>query len=617
MVISSPCSNSALSARKKTARLSQRHTWLVLCVALWAAVAAPHARADFYVAPNGSDQNAGTEAAPFATIQQAQKAVRAVIAAGLSSNMMVLLRAGTYPLAEPLVFGPDDSGTEKFSVTYSAFPGETVVISGGRPITGWQHGDGKLWTVQLPDVAAGRWYFPELFVNGQRAVRARTPNRDAKAPFYQLTGATLSNDLSRWELKLAPGQVAAWKNLSDVEAVVLGTWEITRKRLEAVAPQTGTVTLAPPHVRGHSSIQPAAGMFCYFENARAMLDEPGEWYLDRQTGILAYWPLPRQDMTKAGVVAPVLTRLLDVKGTPDHPVRNLHFRGIEFAYTTWELPAFGYTGVQACFYNLTDFNGSKVLGRIEEAIRFEFAQDCSVEDGEIAHLGGTGIAFRRGCVNDLIEGNRIYDISANGVMIGEATDTSNATESVRSNRVANNEIHSCGIVYYGGEGLWAGFTEATRIDHNLLYDLPSLAISVGWQWNDLPTNCKGNVVEANCVHHAETMLADGGGIYFLGNQPGSIIRGNLVRDIHKNSLSTPFYNQCGIYLDDGCRGILVESNIIFRVDKPISHNMGVKDDWNKLQANYAEAEPDGPGFFKAVADQAGPEPAFRKLLIVP
>jgi len=133
--------------------------------------------ADFYVAVGGKDTNAGTAAAPFATLARAREAVRGKIKDGLTQDIVVEIRGGTYPVAETLTFGPEDSGTEKYSITYAAAPGEKVVLDGGRRIGGWKKGTDRIWTAVLPEAKAGTWYPRQLFVDGQRAIRARTPNQ--------------------------------------------------------------------------------------------------------------------------------------------------------------------------------------------------------------------------------------------------------------------------------------------------------------------------------------------------------------------------------------------------------------------------------------------------------
>ena len=102
--------------------------------------------ADFVVAVTGDDRNPGTEAQPLATIRRARDAVRELRKAQPERDVLVLIRGGTYYVAEPLVFTSDDSGREHGSVTYAAYPGERPVLSGGQRITGFQVDAAGLWT---------------------------------------------------------------------------------------------------------------------------------------------------------------------------------------------------------------------------------------------------------------------------------------------------------------------------------------------------------------------------------------------------------------------------------------------------------------------------------------
>ena len=541
--------------------------------------------ADFWVAPGGSDRNPGTADRPFATIVRARDAVRARIGAGLQADLTVLIRGGTYEQVEPLVFGLEDSGSAEHGITYAAYPGETAVVSGGRRLTGWQRGEGEVWSAPVD----GDWAFRQVFVNGRRAVRARTPNLDAEPWTVRLTGAELAPDMPRHTLTFAPEALAAWRNIEDVEVVVLGEWEVTRKRLQAVDPATGGVTLLPPHVQGHPNITPRPGMAAYFENAREMLDQPGEWYLDRTTAMVTYWPRPGEDLETAEVVAPVLTRLLEVRGTDAEPVRNLHFRGLWFAYTDWPLPPAGYTGAQACFYYP---GGGETeddrAGRMGATVEWEFAEGCSLTDGQLADLGGVGLALRRGCRGNRIEGNEVCDIGGNGIMVGEnlsglyagAEGGPPEIEVPRDNRIANNHVHRCGLDYYGAVGIWVAFTDGTVVAHNLVHDLPYTGVSLGFEWDTKPTVCANNVVEYSDIHDVMQKLADGGCIYTLGRQPGTVLRGNLLHDVHYSEVAqqSPFSNN-GIFFDQGSQGYLVEGNAVYgTAGPPIRFNQSGPDE---------------------------------------
>ena len=180
---------------------------LLTCILLLARGLRAEASVEFYVSPTGDDKNPGTEEKPFASLTRAGNAVREETKTGQTANIVVFLRGGTYELKEPLVLGPAYSGTGKFSITYRAYLSEKPIISGGRRITGWKSGPGKIWQAELPEVRAQNWHFRQLFVDGQRAIRARTPNVDEQAPYLKVTDAELKEEEGVWKVNLHPGQV--------------------------------------------------------------------------------------------------------------------------------------------------------------------------------------------------------------------------------------------------------------------------------------------------------------------------------------------------------------------------------------------------------------------------
>jgi hypothetical protein len=565
---------------------------------------------DFYVAAGGSDDNAGTIDEPFATLARARDAVRKRIASGLKGDVTVLIRGGTYELSETLTFGPEDSGTDEHAVTYAAYPGEQVVISGGRRISGWQQGDGGMWTAPVPGVKQRQWFFRHLFVNGQRATRARTPNVVDDKPHWQLTGATLSPDLTSYTLTIAPQRLGAWTNVSEMEIMVAGNWAINRKRVAAVDRTSGTVTLAPPHASGHNAIRPSPGRWCCFENAPELLDLPGEWYLDRATGVLSYLPREGEDVSAAEVVAPALARLIEVTGTPDKSVRNLHFQGLSLQYAGWQLPEHGYLGIQACHFT-KGRDWKRPWARIPAAVCFNFAEGCSVRGGTVAHLGGGGIELIDSCHQNIIEGNHIHDVSGNGIMLGGPREQDRVP---RDNRIANNYVHACGVEYYGAVGIWVGFANGARVSHNLVHDLPYTGISVGWQWNSEPTPCKNNVVEQNHVYDVMKALCDGGCIYTLGLQPGTVIRGNHLHDV-KRSLFAQGAPNNGMFIDQGSKGYLFERNVIYNTSAELVRFNQCAHDWHTWRDNHFGKETDVTKSGKEIVTAAGLEEPYRRRLL--
>lgn len=145
----------------------------LILLALWAALPCAAEDLSYFVAPDGRDADPGTAAAPFATLAHARAAVRTAVTKGLAGAVTVHVGGGTYLLDEPLVFTPEDGGTQQYAVRYKARGEDKPVISGGRRVTGWQRGRGEVWTATIPEVKRGQWYFRQLFVDGKRGVRAR------------------------------------------------------------------------------------------------------------------------------------------------------------------------------------------------------------------------------------------------------------------------------------------------------------------------------------------------------------------------------------------------------------------------------------------------------------
>ncbi|MCX8108597.1 MAG: right-handed parallel beta-helix repeat-containing protein, partial [Verrucomicrobiae bacterium] len=187
---------------------------------------------------------------------------------------------------------------------------------------------------------------------------------------------------------------------------------------------------------------------------------------------------------------------------------------------------------------------------------------CVFERCEFVHLGSSAVSIEGKSEGNRISGCHVYDVGGNGIMVGEPVNKSELL--CRNNFIANNFIHDCGVISHGCVGIWVGLTGETVVAHNELCRLPYTGISVGWQWDANPTQCAKNIVESNHVHDVMQMLSDGGGIYTLGRQPGTVLRGNLIHNIPPNSGRA---DSNGIFMDEGSSEILVENNTIHNVAK--------------------------------------------------
>jgi hypothetical protein len=563
----------------------------VLC-ACQATADEPVVTSDYYVAPHGSDQNPGTREQPFATLVRARDEVRKKIASGLRADVAVLIRGGTYELPDPVVFGPQDSGTDQHSVTYAAFPGERPIFSGGRKVSGWKRNEGQLWTAELAAVKEGKWYFRELFVGGQRRQRARTP----KQGFFLVDGnVELKGENSTF--RFHKGNLRrAWADAGDVEVVILQKWAEARLPLKSVDEAALIAGCA-----GKTSPYSAIGDAPYWvENVKDGLDGPGKWYLDRKTGVLSYWPLPGEDMNEAEVVAPVLAELIRFGGEPlgRDPVHHVRLRGLTFAFSDWSLPAAGFANGQAA---------SEIPG----AVRATYAISCTVEDCAFEHLGTYALELGVGCKHDRVVGNRMTDLGAGGVMVGNRGSHAEIGPRCSENVITNNHIHDAGTVYPGSVGILVMIAEGTSVAHNLVHDLPYSGISVGWSWDANPTDAQKNRIEYNHVHHVMKLLGDGAGIYTLGSQPGTSLRGNVIHDVERSAIAQGSANN-GLYLDEGSKGFHIEGNVVYAVSgEPLFFHQ-TRQDWHRWGVNSFGVTPDSPNYPKEDAAKAGLEPSYRR-----
>jgi hypothetical protein len=518
---------------------------------------------DIHVAPGGDDAASGTKESPFATLTRARDAVRGLKSTA-KSPIDVVLRGGVYRFEQPLLFTPEDSGTSECPITYRAMPGEKPVISGGKKITGWKHAAGALWTADIPEVKQGTWYFRQLFVNGQRRARARLP----KEGDY---GVAAAADPPKRAFKFNPGEIdPKWRNLDDVELVVLQFWSEARLRIESIDQTANIVRLTG------DTFRPIVWSKCwYVENVFEGLSKPGQWYLDRKAGALYYWPLPGEKLNEAEFVAPVTQQWLRLEG--DYKTRkfvqHIAFQGLAFEHSAWDLDKkLGYSYPQASI-ELTPGKPLWVGWGVDEGlstpqsqvvvpagIYAKGARHIRFENNTIAHTGAWGIHFAQGgCKDNHIVGNSMTDIGAGAVRIGGPDATDNDAEESGRTAITDNRIHDCAQVYFGAPAVYVGQSSGNRIAHNEITGGCEWAISVGWTWGYMPpNNARDNIVEYNHCHHIGTsLLGTHGAIYLIGVQPGTVVRHNWVHDVGGEG--------SGIVLDNSAAGIVVENNIVHNI----------------------------------------------------
>jgi hypothetical protein len=277
-----------------------------------------------------------------------------------------------------------------------------------------------------------------------------------------------------------------------------------------------------------------------------------------------------------------------LSGTENQPVRNIHFEGITFQFSKWEIPVMGYCGVQACHFDpRPSTNGWAV---VPAAVYSVWAENISFNSCSFKNMGGSGVWFGTGSRNCSVVNSEFADISGNGIMIGEGQDREvngqqwwkTAPKQVAlANIIENCTITECGAQFYGAVGVWCGLTAETIIKNNKVFNLPYTGVSVGWMWSPAPTPCRQNIIDGNHIHHIMNILSDGGGIYMLGLQPGSKILNNRIHDVQINAGRA---ESNGMFLDEGTTDVLVENNLIYNIAKsPLRFHRATV---NLVKSNY-------------------------------
>ncbi|MDT3395955.1 right-handed parallel beta-helix repeat-containing protein [Streptomyces sp. B1866] len=554
-------------ARSLALPLALLAAWPVTGVPAAAGTPAPGRAApeELYVAPGGRDTWPGTADRPFATLERAQRAVRARTPS-MRADLVVNVRGGTYRLPAPLRLSAarGDSGAHGHRVVYQAYGygtphAEQVTLSGGRPVTGWRP------AADLPG-ASGVWRADvraletrQLYVDGRRAHRASL-------------GAGLPGEvvLTRTGYVTDSAAPLAWHRPQDVEFVYNGAWGAvpyseSRCGVASVAREGGgtRITMDQPCFQRLKDVyrtepeEPADPVDpTNVENSASFLARrPGGWYLDRSRPghhVLYYLPRPGEDPRRVPVVAPVLEGLVDGAGTAGEPLHDIAFRGLEFGYATWLAPSgpAGFPHIIGGTYSTGGDSGATVPG----AVSLRATRRVTVEGSRFRHLGGQALELSDGGADDVVRDNLVEDVSGGGIRVG-------GTGVNQGARVADNRVRRVGVEYRGGIGITLDGTREATVEHNEIADVPYSGI-----WGESSTGLR---ILANDIRGAVYAVPDGGGVYLPFDQGpsyegGAVVRGNVIEGTGIPYSPDEDPASSAVYADVDADHVTVEGNVLYR-----------------------------------------------------
>jgi hypothetical protein len=513
-------------------------------------------QATYYAAPTGSG-TACTLAAPC-SMDGVRDKVRTVNAS-MTGDIDVMLRGGLYALTGPLTLDYRDSGTNGHSIIWRNYAGETPIISGERSLAGgWTLHDSGAGIYKKTGVAPR---FRQLYVEGTAAVRSRTPNLndpDTMGGYYK----TISANLTSKQYKIIKSEVSSWSNLNQVEMVVQPHWYHNQLRVASFTTDASYAYVSFLSPEQDFAFNKAAGFYSnnayHFENAYELLDSPGEWYLDRFTNTLYYKPRAGENMATASVIAPVTDTLLRLNGTMTNPIHHLEFNGLNFRHTGWDTPSTnGLVATQAA----SPVNSLNVPGSVQATYGYQIR----FVGNTFRQLGATGLKLGNGIKHSQVVGNIFEDIAANGIMLTSPR-LASAADLTEQVLIGNNAISRVGQLYKNGIGIVGAFVQGVVIEHNEISYSPYMGIQFGGQTGcNCETGMRSNRIHANHIHHVMQLYDDGGAIYTLGRQPGTIIDRNYIHDLSKSTYAMS-YPVAGLYLDNYSEYIRVQDNVLSSID---------------------------------------------------
>lgn len=540
-------------------------------------------RNELYISPSGNDDNPGTRAKPLKTLEGARNAIRVQKEEKVFKGCRVLLRQGIYYRNSSFVLNEEDAGTEDAPVLYSAYKGEEVIIHGGIRVaveTSHQVKDttvlgrfdsailGKIVEVDLNSlgiddlgvlrpVGFSRPYgpaWPELFVNGTPYSLARWPNDSTikMGAVIDKGSVPRDGDFSKrgGAFRFETDRPMSWKSHENIwiSGYFRRGWAEDAVELAEIDTVKRIFRTKQPSLYGFGSGEKFNRYYVY--NILEEVDEPGEYYFDRTTFKLYFFP---KEEINSIEISNLEEPLFSIRGASNIRIEGLVFEcsrgmGIYMERTLNNL-------VKDCiFRNLGIVGVSMGRGIVP------FANLVHEETGEpsgdiigsyLQHIYADPVFNRQSGNNNGIVNCTIYNTGAGGIHLSGGDRL--------SLEPANNYVENCTIHDFNRieKSYRAGIDISgvgNRISHCEIFNAPSMAILL--RGND-------HLIEYNEIHHVCREVHDQGALYY-GRDPSE--RGHKVYYNFFHNLNS-IHATTAVYHDDGACGMEVFGNVFYKPGK--------------------------------------------------
>lgn len=530
------------------------------------------ARNDYYLSPTGSDLNPGTPDAPFRTLPYVLDVLR-LLKNEVEGDITIHLDGGYYRLTKPLNITPSHTNkADGGKVTFRAMEGQTPIVSGGVQVDGWEkttvNGIDGVYVAQVSGVKR----VLQLYAGNKPQPRAAHSQPLRWAWAENRSGVLLEAiDLStivkpecmdilwpiEWKVFIMLCESVSGRKLTFAEPYWTDFMDLIDTMVESgQSPAFYPNMNFPIHLRGDISF----------------LDTPGEWYFDEDTRLLYYYPAEGVDIAGTPIFIPAIESMVQIAGDRDRKVEGLSFEGITFCHGAWNEPAYqGLIINQAqnkTVYTRAHSTGAMQTGYVQLPANMtaEHANGLRFVGCVFENMGTTALSLKTGITNSLVEGCIFRDTAEGGIVLG-SFDGHNATDAYicRDNTIANNVFRNTGADYWSAPAITVYYADGASILHNDIYDVPYSGISLGWGWYWTwdSTVSRNNTVAYNRIGKFMQRCRDGGGIYTLGQQPGSTVHDNYIFD-QGGAFG-------GLYHDEGSAYFTTTRNVVDNILETDSH----------------------------------------------
>ncbi len=523
-----------------------------------------------YVSTTGNDNADGSMENPFLTMERAKQEVRKV-KKNNKNNIEVIFRGGLYRFDKTVELTPDDNAPKGKTITYKSYEGEKPVFSGAKELNGQfePYKDG-IYKMEIPKGIKSRM----LLINGENRTLARIPNNhdwfkinfDGVSEKYY----TMRLDDSVYNL-LEEGE-------SDIYFKTIVAYRATGGTIKEIYKTSDGrimgVVDEPSAVLDHTYRNDVSKY--YLENSLSFLDNPGEYYIDSENGILYYMPTYGEDVNNLSVEYAYLTTLIDFKGKKGNRVSGISLDGIGFTGTADnDLMKKGFSDTAGSYYDDYLLSPDKDNNIIQDtwaasqksdyflgAVNGTWVENFSCKNCDFYYMNESAIRFVDGLRNFDITGNTFNHIGSSGIYLGRSVHVTKSPDVFLENiNITNNLMYYISF-NYNSPAIGVNISHNLNLCNNDLDHLGygGLVTNTVWYmdyqiWKVGNYTIKNNRVENTMAH---TYNNDLGAIY----NAGPVVGKNIIKDNYIKGGEIGNHGTYGIYFDGNNRGWLCEDNVV-------------------------------------------------------